>query len=74
MQKMIKRMIIVCLLAMIMCVFPITVMAELRIHFINVGQGDSILVVCDDEELALGQELLELLHEATDVSVVKRRV
>lgn len=59
MQKIIKRMIIVCLLAMILCVFPIAVMAELRIHFINVGQGNSILVVCDDEAMLVDAGPLE---------------
>ena len=59
MQKMIKRMIVVCLLAIIMCIFPIAVIAELRIHFINVGQGDSILVVCDDEAMLVDAGPLE---------------
>ena len=31
--------------------FPISALSELKLHFIDVGQGDAILVQCDDESM-----------------------
>ena len=31
--------------------FPISALSELKLHFIDVGQGDAILVQCDNESM-----------------------
>ena len=50
---------LVFVLAFLLLLFPAAVRAELRVHFIDVGQGDAILVQCDGEAMLVDAGPLE---------------
>lgn len=62
---------------LLLFVFPVSCHAELRIHFIDVGQGDSILVQCDGCSLLIdagpveaGTSVNQYLHQTLGLSDV----
>ena len=61
----------------ILMLLPMFASAELRIHFIDVGQGDSILVQCDGESLLVdagsaeaGKTVNKYLRESQSLNVI----
>ena len=64
--------------AVLACLFAVAVQAEMEIHFLDVGEADAAIVVCDGEvmvvdagEAGSGQFLYAYLRQTLNVEQVE---